>query len=75
MPDQERPHGDIASANQISMQGVPARGVLAHKAQPLLRAVLIGGVPTHRTLLRGVVGIHLDGKRSHKRGLVADEGL
>jgi|GEM_PF-6552529 len=49
--------------------------VLTDKEQTVLRAIVLAGVPTHRTHLTRVVSINLHGHGTGKRRFVGNDAL
>ena len=71
LPSKKRSERDIARAYQVRMEDQMAR--LAHKQQPLLRAVVRCGVATARACLAGLVGVHLHGHAASKQCFVGHD--
>lgn len=75
LPEQERSHHHVSRTDQIRMQCVPTLRVLTGKKQAFLWPVLLAGMSTPGTGLRGVVGIDLDGDRACQHCLVRNQGV
>src|SRR5215467_4040445 len=55
------------------MQGIAT--MLTHKEQALTRSILLTGMPTHGTCLRGIVGIDFDCHTLMKKGFVGNHAM